>query len=390
MSSRASGRRGGVLVTEGEHRGVLAACRALADAGCDVVVVSGRRPAAAHWSRACRTAISIADPGERPRAFLAELERVLEGGRTDLLIAGGERSLLPISGKRESLERHVAIGLPEHESVLRSLDKFALLDAARAAGLDPPESVACNDASDVEVALRRLRLPLVVKPRRSVAQSSGQLLQRSVRVVLAEVDLQPAIADVGLPAIVQSFERHARRLSTAGVMTDDGLLGFVAMEFIRTWPPEAGAVSFGETVSPPKGLEDRVAGLLASLGWRGLFELELLELEGGRYAAIDLNPRIFGWLGLAVAAGANLPRLWIDWLGGRTPDRVTPRIGVRFRWEEADMAHLLWQLRRVRLRQAAAVMRPKSRVVHAHFRARDPAPLVARALELTHRRFAFR
>ena len=144
----------------------------------------------------------------------------------------------------------------------------------------------------------------------------------------------------------------------------------------------AGAVSFGQTLSPPAGATAAVETLLRRIGWRGIFEVEYLEEGDGRRYAIDLNPRVFGWLSLATAAGANLAAVWIGSLLGQRSPVVTAREGVRYRWEEADLAHLAWQLRRGNVRAAAAVARPHRAVVHAQFRLRDPGPLFARAVGL--------
>jgi predicted ATP-grasp superfamily ATP-dependent carboligase len=387
---RAAGGSGRVLLTEGEHRGAVAACRSLARAGYEVVVVAGRRPAPAHWSRACHVALPIAHPGDRPDDFLAELESLVAKGGFDGLIVGGERSLLPISEQRERFERYVELGLPEHAAVLRSLDKFVLLDAASAAGLDAPQTRVCTSLSEARDAVAALGFPIVVKAQRSVLPSSHELRQLPVWVASRGADLDEILAAVQLPALVQRFEARASHLSTAGLMTTEGMVGFVVVRFLRTWPPLAGAACFAETVPTPPDLPQRVETLLDALGWRGIFELELLDLGEGRLAAIDLNPRLFGWLALAVAAGADLPRLWMEGLAGRKPKHVEPLAGVRYRWEEADFAHLLWQLKRARLREAAEVAVPRARVAHAHFRARDPGPLFARALDLARRRSTFR
>jgi hypothetical protein len=85
---------------------------------------------------------------------------------------------------------------------------------------------------------------------------------------------------------------------------------------------------------------------------------------------------------LDARAGANLPAVWCGWLLGHKPYPVRARAGVRYRWEEGEVCHLLWQLRRGRFRAAAAVVRPHRRVVHAWFRLTDPGPLVARAIYL--------
>jgi hypothetical protein len=73
--------------------------------------------------------------------------------------------------------------------------------------------------------------------------------------------------------------------------------------------------------------------------------------------------------------------IWCDWLlGRRSSPTVVARAGMRYRWEDADARHLIWQLRRGRLRAALSVLRPRRRVVHAYFRLSDPGPLFARLL----------
>jgi hypothetical protein len=88
-------------------------------------------------------------------------------------------------------------------------------------------------------------------------------------------------------------------------------------------------------------------------------------------------------MALAIAAGANLPAVWVRWLLGESPAWCEARPGVRFRWEDAELRHLLWQARRGDLRAALAVLRPRRNAAHAYFRLDDPGPLGARVLELT-------
>jgi hypothetical protein len=70
---------------------------------------------------------------------------------------------------------------------------------------------------------------------------------------------------------------------------------------------------------------------------------------------------------------------------GRDPQPVRGRPGVRYRWEDGDLKHLLWQLRRARFGAAAAVLVPRRRVAHAYFELRDPLPLGAALAQLAGR-----
>jgi thioredoxin reductase len=173
-------------------------------------------------------------------------------------------------------------------------------------------------------------------------------------------------------------------VSFAGILADGRLLGTAMSRYLRTWYPRAGNACFSRSIEAPAWLPERIIKLLEALGWEGLFELELIERPDGSYAAIDLNPRIYGSLALAVAAGANLPALWCQWLLGRKPQRAVARPGLRYRWEEGDLRHLKWSLRHGDLREGAAIIRPRRGTVHALFNARDPGPLVAWADGLVH------
>jgi predicted ATP-grasp superfamily ATP-dependent carboligase len=130
----------------------------------------------------------------------------------------------------------------------------------------------------------------------------------------------------------------------------------------------------------PAVLHERVAALLARLEWRGMFELELIALERGGFSAIDFNPRVYGSLGLATGAGANLAAIWARRALGEEPDFASARPGIYFRREDAEIRTMLWHARARRYRHALATYRPRRNVVHALFQGRDPGPGVAFAL----------
>jgi predicted ATP-grasp superfamily ATP-dependent carboligase len=371
--------RSRVLVTDVEERSSLAACRGLAAAGYRVTGVAAGSPAPAHWSRSCHWRAVLPDPRDDPDAFLGGLENILREESHAILLPSTDVSMWLVSEQRERFAGLVHLALPDHDAVAAVLDKTRLIEEAPAVGLAAPASVVCSGFDEGISAAERLGLPVVVKPARSFVPDGGRFRQRPVTIVNDEPALGAALSDIGSPFLVQRYEEHGRVVSLAGVMTTERLLASVAVRWQRRWPPISGAASFCETIAPPDGLTGRVERLLLTLRFSGIFELELLELGGSRFAAIDLNPRPFGWMSLAVRAGANLPALLCDWLRGADPTTVRGAPGLRYRWEDGDLRHLLWQLRRADAAAAAAVLRPRRRVVHPHFQLADPAPLAARA-----------
>ncbi|MGB2951838.1 MAG: hypothetical protein WBB74_00440 [Gaiellaceae bacterium] len=371
-----------VLITDGDERSVLAACRGLSAADYAVSVAATRRPAAAHWSRSCAERLFVPDVRCDLDGFVEALVAILRRGDFAALIPGTEAVLLAVSEHREALEQYTRLGLPPPAVVDKSLDKGTLVREAAAAGLEQPATVSCDHVRAASAAARELGFPLVVKPGRSVLRSEGRMRQQALAIVTDERKLVRAVAEMVPPFLLQRFAATRHPISCGGVMTGDGLVAAAVSRYRRMWPPPAGSVTFSESVIPPEPLLERIEALLGAIGWHGIFEVELLELEPGRLAAVDLNPRVYGSLALAVRGGANLPAIWCDRLLGRERPRARGAAGLRYRWEDGDLKHLLWQLRRGRVSAAAAVLVPRRRVAHAYFELRDPAPIVARFLFL--------
>lgn len=370
-----------VLVTEGEERATLAACRCMSTAGYHVSVAAAKRFAVGHWSRFCEERLLLANPVDDPMAFLDGLEHVLRAGTYSVLLPGSDAALMAISSKRERLAPYAELGLPSSAAVEASLDKLRLVEVAEAAGFATPRTVMCEGFEEATSAARQLGFPLILKSRRSIIDNGHGLSHPNTCVVSDQARLTELAPRYGSPFLLQLRERGIVH-SCGGVMTQDGLLAMVTSRYLRTWPPDAGNVACSQIVETPAGLAECLDAMFRMLGWQGLFELEFIRRGDGSFVPIDLNPRVYGSLAAAVAAGVPLPAIWCDWLLGRPPVRARPRRGVVYRWEDAELRHLVWQLRRGHLRQAAAVLRPHRGVVHAHFRVSDPGPLVARTLAL--------
>jgi ATP-grasp in the biosynthetic pathway with Ter operon len=368
---------------------------------------------------------------------VADLRRYLERRPCAMLVPGSDFALFAVSQRRQALEDLTQLGLPSHEVVKRGFNREVLAAAAGIAGLSPAAAVRCGTVDEAVAAASRLGYPVLMKSI-STVRDLGAVVAAGpgTRRIADEAELRQAVKFYGNAWLVQQLS-NGRTLSFGGVMAGDRLVGVAVSRYLRTWPPQAGNVSFSVTIEPSPGLETAVEALLKEIGWEGIFELELIEDDHGSITPIDLNPRPYGSMSLAIAAGANLPAIWCDWVLGRdrrltpyhvnggppgvtsdapaqavavaasgapaqeavsapglmsvpdsvsvaalapVPDRAAS--GRHYRWEDADMRHFMWQLRRGHWRTAMAVLRPYPGVVHAYFRIGDPLPFVARTVSL--------
>jgi predicted ATP-grasp superfamily ATP-dependent carboligase len=380
-----------ILLTDAEERAVLAACRGLSNAGYRVAAVGHTRFAASHWSRSCGRRLMLPDPCTDQLAYVDALCEVLSSHEYAVVLPGTEPSLIAVSAQRERIERYASTGLPSPKVVDRSLDKVCLLEAIAVSGLDAPPTFVCSNADEAAEASRELGFPVLVKPARSFGWAGQTLRRQFAAASYDEASARAAALTMQGRFLVQRFEPVASVVSCSGVYAGGLLQVHTTARYRRTWPVASGSAALAKTVPLPDELQQKVELLLDHLGWQGIFELEFLERQDGSLTPIDFNPRLFGWIALAIAAGSNLPAVWCDWLLQRSSSVRVPRLDLWYRWEEGEALHLLWQLRRRRLRSASAVLRPRRHVTHAYFKVTDPLPLIARMLNLTglrHRRLA--
>ncbi len=165
---------------------------------------------------------------------------------------------------------------------------------------------------------------------------------------------------------------EGRLISVNGVAFEGELYGANQHVVHRVWPDRCGQAVNAETIPMDPERERATAAFMRELDWNGVFNLQLIERDGRDYV-IDLNPRFYVSLTLAVAAGLNLPAIWTSLLLGLPVEDDGYRAGMRFRQEKGDPRAILAEIRRGQLRAARDLL-PRRRTVHALFSIRDPRP----------------
>jgi hypothetical protein len=376
-------RRGGpagagrVVITDAEQRSVLAAARGLAAAGFDVTVLGTRPRQLSLWSRACHHRGLVADPRVNGERFRADLEHLLREEAYDVVVPGTEQSLMVLAEAAPGASLLADCGIPVATVVGRSLDKLVLGAAAESVGMPPPPTVFCETHDAAVDAARWFGHEIVVKPMRSVQSAGAGLHWRKSAPASGVEGCRRTIESFTPPLLIQLRAAHRAVLSLSGVLHGGKLRAICLSRYQRSWPPPGGVAAFAVTVRPPAMLVDAVTTMMLKIGWSGIFEVEMLEMNAGAPAVVDLNPRLFGTLALPIAAGANLPAVWCSLVIGNRPAFVQAAPGVSYRFEEGDLRFLLQEARSWHWKAVLAAAAPRRHTTHALFDRRDPLPLLA-------------
>ena len=339
-----------LIVEDGFSRGALAAVRSLGRAGAHVGVASPARGLAARskhaaaWHRVDSAALTAGVAG----AVAVE--------RYEIVLPAGDPETLTLSEQRSQLG--ALFPYATHETVVRTFDKVCLAEAAARTGLSTPR---VGDAAE-------LRPPLIVKPRLRARIPLGPAVAPTRE---SAQQLADDLAAEGIEPVVQEYV--SGRLAASFLVVDERgdahAEGYQVADEI--WPRAAGGSVRAATAAADPQLRERVHALLRELGWLGLAQVQFIIAADGKPQLLDVNGRLYGSIALAIAAGADLPRAWVELaLTGRT-SVGSARPGVRYHALEGD---LLRALSERRVAPLAATARYTVGAVGSIWDARDPAP----------------
>jgi predicted ATP-grasp superfamily ATP-dependent carboligase len=322
------------IVTDVDISTAVAGLRDLGRRGISALAVGPGWTAGGLWSRYATERAVCPGAARDPLGFAQTVDRLASHHGNPIVYPSREEAigaLLDFAGKGGPSAR-----LPYADSgavqVVR--DKRMLQALAREAGLGAPRTLAQVAASDLPTV--DARLPFVVKP----ARSGGAL--RTAKLVLAAGELS-ALAD-SLPGdqelLVQEYVMGPQLAVALVVGPDGAVLERFQHDVQRTWPPHGGGTSMATSVAPDDDLLRRCAAMLHTAGYWGFAQLDLVRVATG-YDVLDINPRFYTSMPLASLCGVNLPAAWHDCVQGRFGAFPSDyRLGMRYRWLEADLTVL--------------------------------------------------
>jgi len=339
-----------VLVTDGETRAALACVRALSARGHRVHVAAASTRSLAAASRYAASAHAVGDPNLDPQGFAERLAAVAAAVGADWILPVTEVSLGSIYAF--GVAERCAVACPERAAYEAVVDKHALLERGARLGLATPRSVLIEDPARLPDLPPGFAYPVVLKARRSRFLRGGRWQVGEARVLDGPADLERARSAAGFAAGALLQEFVPGRGEGVFLLCDRGRpLARFAHRRLREKPPGGGVSVLSEATRPDPELLAGSERLLAELAWTGVAMVEFRRAPGGPAYLMEVNPRLWGSLQLALDAGVDFPSRWIALLRGATPPPVDVRLGTRTRWLLGDLDHLLICLRHREVRR---------------------------------------
>ncbi|HLG17303.1 MAG TPA: carboxylate--amine ligase [Blastocatellia bacterium] len=250
-------------------------------------------------------------PPEDEAAFIDLLMRIGEAlDRKAVLFPCLDEWVFAVTRHREALEKYYLFPFSDFDTVERILNKNLLYRKCEELGIPIPPTYYVDDLSPEQIA-SLTSFPCIVKPalQRAFTHEFGE------KVFVAETRRE-------LVALCERAARHAllvQEVVGTGVDSFYSLCSFIARDGepkgvfvgrkLEQYPPDFGTACLVDSRFV-ESIVERGIEVLKQFNYHGISEVEFLyDQRDGDFKLLDINTRVWKWIGLAIRAGVDLPWL---------------------------------------------------------------------------------
>ncbi len=335
-----------VLVTDGHWRKTLALVRSLGQKGVRVTVGERTFLNTSFFSKYCSRRVVYPSPRRSPRQFIEFITKEIEKNHYECLYPMEEETLLLLAQHHSEISKHTYLLIPEIEKIEFVRDKANLLRFAEAHGIPIPRTIYSLENPEPDM----VQGPAVIKPR----ISSGSFGIAYVRKREDLIDLyQKVHTHYPFPLIQEWIPDGGGTFGFSALLDETSNVKAVFIhKKVRMYPVQGGPSTLREGVEHPRIMELGIS-LLKSLKWVGVAMIEFkVDPRDGIPKLMEVNPRFWGSLHLAVISGVDFPYLMLRIARGDPFDPVLNyTVGKRSRWLLfGDLLHFIKNPHRFHLR----------------------------------------
>lgn len=370
-----------VFVTDGYWHKTLSVVRSLGEKGIDVSVGESTRLSTALFSRYAKRRVIYPSPKRRPDEFLDFLENALKKERYDVLITPEESTLLLIAKNIKRFERLTRFPFAEHNLIAKASDKAETIKNAKGIGIPIPQTIFINDIEELEKETADIDFPVVIKPRISSGSYGIRYIKNKNELISSYKEVH---SKYPFPIIQEYIPQGGDAFGVSCLFDKNTKLkaAFVHKR-LREYPITGGPSTLRESVVNDE-VKELAVKLLSSMNWYGVAMVEFkIDPRDNKPKLMEINPRFWGSLSLAIYSGVDFPYLLYRIAMGEDFEAVTTyKTGIRSRYLlPGDIMHFISNPERFNMKPSFFKFFDKN-TKDDIISLKDPLPTIGRILSL--------
>jgi predicted ATP-grasp superfamily ATP-dependent carboligase len=307
-----------IITTDSDDHIGLAVVRSLGKNNIDFQVVSHTKNTLAWHSRYCKNK----SVGRYDLDFFSKLSK------DDIILPMLEGTMLLLAKNKSKMQ--CQLGFSDYETLQIAGNKSLLIQHAIEHNIPCPKTFFITKPEDIHACVPDIDFPTILKP--SVG-AGGKGIQS-----VDSPDQLPAIAKKFLKDhghfLLQERIPYTTKYTIGALCNSEYELRRVCViKELKDYPVATGQACYVETVNEP-GLVKMVEKLLKSLNFTGIADIDLvIDSRDNRPKLMEINPRFWGSMQVAINAGMDFPYLLNTMLiEGDIEKSFSYKTGVRCRY----------------------------------------------------------
>jgi len=328
------------LVTDDSFPQTLGIVRSLGRKGIQVSVLADKCTRLASYSRYCSARYEVPSPAKD--SFFSAVVNLLRRVHFDLIIPVGYDATRVLAQHQADVDSLSRLEIADSKKIHLAADKRYVNEMAREVGVPAPRSFLPTSPDEVRDRANDIRYPVVIKTAVETEIKNGVRYARTPHELVEQCEVlwEQTNQSHTPPPIIQEY------IPGFGcgffALYQKGVCKRIFMHRrVREVPPAGGISCCAESYYDPK-LKEYGVRLLDQLGWHGVAMVEFrYDTLDNDYKLVEINPKFWGSLDLALAAGVDFPYYLCQMAQGETieySEKYDRKI--RFHWPLLEALHI--------------------------------------------------
>lgn len=335
-----------VLVTNASSPKGLVVTRSLGKKGIEVTTTDHVRFSPTFFSKYSKSHFLTPSPKNNRIEFVDMILKNVKQRKIDVLMPVNSTETLLISKYKDKFTPYTKVPFENYNKMVQLNDKNEVMKIASELDIRIPKTYNLDDTADIKKFSESIEFPVVIKLRNATGSIGVSYVYSADEFVLK---YKRTIQKFNLAAsdypIVQEYIPGIG-YGVSMLFNQGDIRAIFTHKRLREYPITGGPSTFRESVRHPK-MEKVAQKLLEHIGWHGIAMVEFkLDERTNKPVLIEINPRFWGSIYLAVAAGVDFPYLLYEMsVEGDVKSVFDYKVGVKARFLLNDLRALFSTLK---------------------------------------------
>ena len=317
-----------ILITDSQMRQALVCIRSLGKRGLEIVAGDCEKISMGFYSKYVHRNFVYPDPNEDEKGFVKSILEFIKIKDVEFIIPIRDKCLLPLLKNRKRIEKYTKILSPDAKKVSLVDDKSKILDFANRLGISTPIKY---DVKNIEDLKKIKKFPIIIKPAKGSGSRGLIRCYNQEELIKGYEKCKAEYSDL---VIQEMIPLEGKEIGFYALYNyESKLIASSIHERIRSFPILGGPSTIRISIRN-KEIENYGKKILDKLKWVGPAMVEFkVDPKTNTPKLIEINPRLWGSLGLDIASGVDYPVLMNNILSkNKIETKIDYRVGVKSRW----------------------------------------------------------